>query len=139
MPDLEDFQGAWRIDRRIEDARAGTIAHFDGTACFNADGAGLILDESGTLSLTEQRPILASRRYLWQAGPDGIAVHFADGRFFHDIGRGIAPKARHDCPPDIYEVIYDFAMWPEWHATWRVRGPRKNYVIHSRYLDRAAI
>ncbi len=139
MPELDDFQGAWRIARVIEDARAGTTGHFTGIARFTPDGAGLALVETGTLHLAGQAPIAASRRYLWRACPDGIAVHFEDGRFFHDIAPGTAPTARHDCPPDLYHVAYDFAAWPEWRATWVVHGPRKDYVLRSRYHDRSGI
>ena len=31
------------------------------------------------------------------------------------------------------DVAYDFKDWPQWSIKWCVRGPRKNYKIHSKY------
>lgn len=133
MPVLQDFEGLWRLERRIHDAR-GPDARFSGTARFVPDGEGLILDEAGRLDLTGQGAFQAERRYLWR--PDGacIAVFFADGRDFHrfDPGQGAA-VADHWCDPDTYQVRYDFSDWPRWQAEWRVTGPRKDYTMRSHY------
>lgn len=133
MPVLQDFEGLWRLERRIADA-LGPDASFSGTACFTPDGAGLILDEAGRLELAGQGGFQAERRYLWR--PDGawIAVFFADERAFHrfDPAQGAA-HAEHWCDPDTYKVRYDFSAWPRWQAEWRVTGPRKDYVMLSHY------
>ena len=75
----------------------------------------------------------ARRVYLWRdAEPGAVAVTFDDGRPFHqfDLTGG---EARHACPPDTYRVRYDFSEWPVWTARWRVTGPRKDYLMTSRY------
>jgi hypothetical protein len=133
MPVLQDFVGLWRLERRITDAR-GPQARFSGTACFTRDAAGLQLDETGELQLAGQGRFQAERRYLWrQAGPE-IAVFFADGRAFHRFTPTAArTEAAHWCDPDTYNVRYDFGAWPCWHAVWTVSGPRKDYVMQSRY------
>jgi hypothetical protein len=130
---LGDFEGVWRLERRIIDA-LGPDAVFTGTARFTRDDAGLVLHEAGRLELTGQGGFQAERRYLWRQAGAMIAVVFADGRDFHwfDPGQGVA-TADHWCDPDTYRVRYDFAGWPVWQAEWRVTGPRKDYVMHSVY------
>lgn len=134
-PGLADFEGQWRIARRIVHAAGGGGMRFSGRARFAVDGAGLIYIETGELRLAGQAPIRAERRSLWRPGPGGtIVVRFADGRAFHHFDpAAAAPRARHDCAPDVYEVEYDFARWPFWSARWRVRGPRKDYAFVSRF------
>ncbi|TCP25504.1 DUF6314 family protein [Rhodovulum adriaticum] len=133
MPELAEFAGRWAVARRIEDRRAGQVVHFTGWAAFRPDAAGLIYDEEGTLDVPGQAPMAATRRYLWQSAPGGIDVFFADGRFFHAIAPGHTPCARHDCPPDTYDVSYDFTAWPTWRAVWNVIGPRKDYRMITDY------
>jgi len=134
MPALEAFISDWRLNRVIEDARAGHRARFTGRARFSPDGAGLRYAESGQLRLPDQPPLTATRDYLWRPGEDGIAVLFADGRPFHVIHPGNAPCAEHTCDPDSYQVSYDFGCWPEWRTIWCAVGPGKDYVMHSQYL-----
>jgi hypothetical protein len=85
------------------------------------------------LRLADQPEMTAERCYVWREGEDGsVEVRFEDGRFFHSFAPNEpAPTARHDCPPDHYEVRYDFYAWPHWRACWRVRGPRKDYEMVS--------
>jgi hypothetical protein len=130
---LGDFEGVWRLERRIIDA-LGPDAVFTGTAGFTRDTEGLILHEAGRLELTGQGGFQAERRYHWRQAGAMIAVLFADGRDFHrfDPGQGLT-TADHWCDPDTYRVRYDFTNWPVWQAEWRVTGPRKDYVMHSVY------
>ncbi|MHC9234241.1 DUF6314 family protein [Pseudooceanicola sp. 502str34] len=133
MRGLADFEGHWRLERRIENA-VGPDGRFAGQASFRPEGPGLIVDESGTMQLGQQPPLKAERRYLWGTGGRGIAVRFADGRAFHDFDpAGGWAEATHYCDPDRYEVVYDFTGWPYWRAEWRVTGPRKGYWMESLY------
>lgn len=132
-PKLAAFAGHWELHRTIEDARAGSTAHFDGQAVLTQGQGGLIYEESGTLILPGQPPMSATRRYLWQAAGADIALFFDDGRPFHAIGPGAQPDDHHDCPPDAYDVRYDFRYWPVWTARWGVSGPRKDYVSVTEY------
>lgn len=132
---LAAFAGDWIIERRIEDVRAGCAGRLDGAARFAAGPEGLLYSEEGLLTLGGGPGVTASRRYLWrEAGGGAIEVRFEDGRFFHRFyADEAAPGAVHDCPPDQYRVRYDFARWPRWTAEWRVRGPRKDYALVTRY------
>lgn len=132
-PALAEFEGRWRLEREIEDAKAGQIVRFSGQAIFRPGEGGLICAETGEMTWPGQPPLRATRRYLWQGQGEDIAVFFDDGRPFHLIAPGARPSAEHDCPPDLYEVRYDFRNWPEWRAEWRVHGPRKDYLMRSRY------
>ncbi|HMQ92428.1 MAG TPA: DUF6314 family protein [Amaricoccus sp.] len=133
--ELSAFTGTWRIERRIEDFRAGRTGPLTGTARFDPLPDGLRYLETGTLSFAGTAPIQASRRYLWRDGGAGtIDVFFDDGRFFHRFdAEAPAPAAAHDCPPDRYRVRYDFRGWPRWEAEWRVTGPRKDYAMLTSY------
>jgi hypothetical protein len=130
---LEAFAGVWDVEREIDDTRAGRRGRFTGSATFTPDGAGLAYREAGLLRLPDLPAMRAERSYAWRAAADGIIeVRFPDGRFFHSFATGEPePSAVHDCPPDRYEVRYDFTAWPCWRAEWRVRGPRKDYEMVS--------
>ncbi len=140
MPDLAlpgslaAFEGRWRLDRVIRQAD-GPEGRLKGHATFTRGGPGtLVCDEEGEMQLGTAPPLRATRRYLWRSGGGGIEVSFDDNRPFHGFTLGVAaPTAIHICPPDRYEVAYDFADWPIWRATWTVEGPRKAYVMTSRY------
>ena len=134
-PKLMDFEGAWVLERRIlhEDA---PDAEFRGSARFHPDGDGLLYEERGLMKIDGHRPVSAQRRYLWREGQGGmIEVLFDDGRAFHSILPGAMDEAQasHWCDPDMYEVHYRFGQWPDWIATWKVRGPRKSYRMVSTY------
>ncbi|MEM1388565.1 MAG: DUF6314 family protein [Pseudomonadota bacterium] len=137
MIDLNRFAGQWQLSRVIEDHRAGTTLRFTGIARFDAvdpaDMTALDYAETGEMVLPDGARLKASRRYCWRLIDGVIEVLFDDGRPFHIVPTGSAPSAHHDCPPDSYDVAYAFADWPDWEATWRVRGPRKDYTMRSRY------
>lgn len=131
---IVDFAGLWHIRREIADRHSGQTGLFAGRATLLPDAKGLVYSETGQLSLGDQPPMSATRRYLWQDLGHGAAIHFEDGRPFHVLPfNTAAPQARHDCPPDDYRVRYDFNAWPDWEAVWTVRGPRKDYTMTSRY------
>ncbi|WP_315899499.1 DUF6314 family protein [Roseovarius atlanticus] len=131
VPELADFEGAWRLERDVVHAGAAP-ARFEGEARLVPGQGGLVYREAGVLSMAGQPPMRAERGYLWRARDGGgIDVMFEDGRFFHSITEGGA--AEHWCDPDMYEVRYDFADWPDWSARWQVCGPRKAYRMVSRF------
>ena len=132
---LQSFAGGWRIERTIEDVRAGRSGRFTGAARFDSVPEGLAYHEEGTLALDGAAPMRATRRYLWRDGGAGtIEVLFDDGRFFHRFdAEDPRPGSAHECSPDLYRVRYDFRGWPRWQAEWRVSGPRKDYGMVSAY------
>ena len=127
-PELSAFEGTWRLARVIRGADGYETARLDGVATFAPNGLGLKLTETGVLT-TGGASVEAHRTYFWRPSPDGIEVLFDDGRPFHIIGA----STQHDCAPDTYLGTYDFSAWPTWTLTWRVSGPRKDYVSASHY------
>ncbi|WP_284154911.1 DUF6314 family protein [Algicella marina] len=128
---ITDLHGSWRLRRRVRDAFAGQHATFEGSATFTRAGANWLYRETGTLSHSGGQ-FQASRQYLFDARPNGVAVSFDDGRPFHEFS-WVAPIARHDCSPDRYHVAYRFSDWPRWSVGYCVCGPRKSYTISSEY------
>lgn len=130
------FLGCWELTRQIEDAKAKSTARFEGRASVRARDSGWLYHEEGKLHLAHGAPLHAERRYLWLPVGQGIDISFEDGRFFHRMELSSAQEsseAAHWCDPDQYDVRYDFSGWPVWQSTWKVTGPRKNYVMQSRY------
>lgn len=143
---LSDFEGQWQLSRRIEDKTGLGVGLMQGTAVFHRIPDGLRYEEDGELCFGTQPPMRAQRSYLWRPEPEygpehgpehegpGVQVLFSDGRPFHRIDLSQpAPKAAHWCDPDHYDVNYDFGAWPEWHCTWQVSGPSKDYRMTTRY------
>ena len=132
---LDAFVGTWSIDRSIEDIAAGRNGTFAGHGTYRREGSILVYEEAGTISFPDYPAMAAQRSYRWRDGGDGsIVVDFADGRFFHRFyADETRPNAAHHCPPDRYQVSYDFSRWPRWNAEWRVLGPRKNYLTVSTF------
>lgn len=83
--------------------------------------------------LPNQHQLKAERRYLWHPVGAGFDIYFDDKRFFHRFDLDVSATAAHWCDPDTYDVAYDLAGWPEWRSTWRVAGPRKDYMMTSTY------
>ena len=133
---LKDFEGAWRLDRQIDDRRSGNGGTLTGEAQFvpMPDGR-LNYVETGQLDFGTGNAMDAQQSFIWQGGDKGeIAVTFSDGRPFHVIEPDrMMPDASHLCHPDFYHVTYDFSVWPAWSVIWRVVGPAKDYRLISRY------
>lgn len=125
---LSGVVGNWSLSRRITHAD-GREDRFDGTCVFKRSGPRVIQDEVGVLETAEGR-FEGTRRYVWAEAKGRLDVHFDDMRPFHSVPLGVArPEATHLCPPDRYEVRYDFTAWPDWTSIWHVEGPRKDYVM----------
>lgn len=125
---LADFLGRWVIAREIIPAE-GPGASFSGHGEWRPFSGGAEYIETGVLHLQGAAPMTAERRYIWGAD---LSVRFEDGRPFHDVPPG-GGQASHFCDPDTYVVQYDFADWPAFVVRYDVKGPRKDYVMISRY------
>ena len=125
---LADFLGRREIVRQITPAD-GPPASFTGFGTWSAGAAGAIYTEKGVLQLQGAAPMTAERTYLWD---DDLSVRFEDGRPFHPVPAG-GGQATHFCDPDTYLVSYDFSDWPAFTVRYDVTGPRKDYVMISRY------
>mmetsp|Transcript_2571 Transcript_2571/g.4365 ORF Transcript_2571/g.4365 Transcript_2571/m.4365 type:complete len:220 (+) Transcript_2571:108-767(+) len=125
---LADFEGGWTIARDIR-PDAGPSARFEGQGVWSPGARGLSYVETGTLVMAGTAPMRAERRYHWTGD---LSVFFEDGRFFHKVP-ATGGETHHWCDPDRYHVRYDFSDWPRFAVIWRVDGPRKSYVMTSRF------
>lgn len=131
---LRLFSGAWRLTRRIRDRRAGEIGRLEGVALFVPEADGLRYDERGEMRFGSYRGEVA-QSYLFALMDDAVAeVHYADGRFFHrlDLSSGIA-DVTHECGADLYRGRYRVLGADCWALSWQVTGPRKDYLMSTRY------
>lgn len=133
--DLKRFlHGKWRLERSLDDCRAGQRGSLSGEAVFTEEGGDLLYREAGRLSIgCHEGPALQSYRYAFPA-PARAAVHFRDGRFFHDLDlAGGAWDCVHLCDPDRYEGAFTALDADTWRVVWRVTGPRKDLILDSSY------
>lgn len=131
---LGDFLGHWHLKREISDDLGGHNAKLEGRAWFSQAKVGLIYREEGQLSIENATSLNASQTYLWRETDQDFQVLFSDERAFHYFSRDAdQPEASHFCPPDIYDVSYDFRDFDAWMSTWYVKGPRKHYRMKSVY------
>ena len=131
---LGDFQGDWKLRRRIQDHLTGARSKLEGRSTFTPENGGLKCLETGMLALQGQKPMQANRTYFWREMGGEIEVQFEGGDPFHQFQPLVASvTASHFCAPDQYDVTYDFSGWPNWSAEWRVTGPRKDYVMTSHF------
>ena len=130
LASLGALTAIWQIEREIHHA-SGATDRMRGTAKFTRSGPRLIQDEEGWLETATGR-FRATRRYVWTESAGRLDVFFDDMRPFHSVALNVAcPEAVHLCPPDRYQVAYDFSAWPVWRSTWQVEGPRKDYRMQT--------
>ena len=134
LTSLAILEGEWRMEREIVHA-LGPSDRFEGVSSFRRSGPRLVQDETGTLMPGRGGPPMkASRRYVWSEGEGRIDLAFEDMRPFHSLPIGVETYATtYLCPPDRYEVSYDFGNFPIWTTVWRVEGPRKDYRMTTRF------
>ncbi|WP_374374252.1 DUF6314 family protein [Dongia sp.] len=135
IPSLARYLGGeWHIVRRIHNRLAGEIGRLEGLARFGPDADRLRYYESGEMRFGAYRGA-AAQSYLFGFDGDAVAeVRYADGRFFHrlDLSSGIADVA-HQCAADLYRGRYRVLGADRWALSWQVTGPRKDYLMSTRY------
>lgn len=131
----DDFAGLWVLHRFIDDRHSAQQGDFRGTAAFHKEQNNqLHYAETGHLQFGKGPALSAHRSYQWLFVADKVEVLFEDGTPFHSfIPAGCVAGTDHPCGEDYYTVSYDFSEWPNWTATWIVKGPRKDYTSVSRY------
>lgn len=135
MLTFPDFEGNWKIARKISDRLTGMAGHLVGTATFtDVAGDTLLYEERGRLRFGDGPEMEATRRYRWQFLNGQVAVTFEDGAAFHSfVPHGYVQGTDHQCGDDAYAVRYDFIPWPRWRSVWVVTGLRKDYTSITEY------
>ena len=135
ISELREFlKGIWKLERRLEDGLRGESGALVGEARFTGQGQALAYREEGVLSLGgHSGSAHQSYRYEFPAC-DRAAVHFTDGRFFHDLDLTMGLWAcRHRCGDDDYAGQFRALDADSLRVVWQVKGPRKDYVLDSLY------
>lgn len=129
------FCGTWTLARQIQDRMAQHDGMLSGQTVFEKTGpTRLTYSEAGEFRLGRGPALRATRRYHWQFVASEVVVTFEDGSAFHKFTpQGVTAGTDHPCGDDYYTVGYDFSRWPNWSATWTVKGPRKDYTSVSHY------
>jgi hypothetical protein len=136
---FDRLEGIWDLDRIIE-GKAG----MRGSAVFRRLAAGLLkYREEGRIRLADGQTFEGHRDYLFERGPAGFSVLFAEDppRLFHGIallrdGDALAGSARHLCAADQYDSRYRFLADGSFVVEHTVYGPRKDYLSRTTFRRR---
>jgi hypothetical protein len=111
-----------------------------GTATFLGCTDGRFDMPSAVVTLADSRILDAERRYLFEQTDDGFAVWFAESlpRLLHCValrrlGASLVGGGTHACGDDRYDTRYEFRPGGSFLVTHAVQGPRKRYVMETRY------
>jgi len=134
------FAGRWRMTRAIDDRLGGRRGDATGICAFR-DGpriAGLVCEEALVIDYGGNR-FDGAQSTIWRfeesAGPD---LDFQDGGFFcaarfEEFGGVWRAPLTHLCGDDQYDGDVIVASENSWRLIWRVKGPRKDYTLDTRY------
>jgi hypothetical protein len=133
---LQWLAEAWTLRRSIDNG-----ATMVGSATFiGCGGCRCHYLEHGRLTLADGRILNTERRYLFEATGDGFAVWFAGSpsRLFHRVAlhrreASLVGDGSHLCGDDCYDTRYDFRADGTFLIAHAVHGPRKRYVMETRY------
>ena len=135
VSDLSAFlEGAWQLNRVLDDRRTLQRGRLDGVAVFRPCGTQLIYRERGVLRIGGYRG-RAERVYNYAfPAPWRAEVAFDDGAPFHDLDlTGGTWSADHRCGEDFYQGSFQVLAPDAWEVVWRVAGPRKDQTLTTRY------
>ncbi|MEV0092914.1 DUF6314 family protein [Streptomyces sp. NPDC050738] len=139
VPDaLAHLAGTWHVERTVRDLAGGAEGRFTGRTEFGlleGGAPGLLHQESGVFVWQGvARPAERTLRFLPGGIPGTVAVHFADGRFFHDLDlRTGRHTADHPCSADLYRGEFEVLGPDSWRMVWRVGGPAKELLLVTRF------
>ena len=97
-------------------------------------------EENGTLTTAEGRTFQFSRKYRYRATEEALDILFDETppRLYQSVSLvtrngGWAGSGFHLCSPDEYRSDYSFDPPDRFATTHHVTGPRKSYIIETRY------
>lgn len=129
LQDPTRLLGSWRLDRTIDDRRAGEHSSVSGML-------DLTMRTPGRIDWTERGrwvrasgEVEVSRRLALVRIDPGWWMRFEDGHDFHLW----SPDAEvvHQCTPDTYQGLVTGTP-TRWSVRWEVAGPRKDYRMTTK-------
>lgn len=128
---LSHLHGEWTITRTV-----GQGGVMKGSAAFVETAPDtLAYSETGQNHLPDGTVLDFYQSYVYRNDNDGMHADFTDGRPFHtlEFENEKRAKARHLCGNDLYEGTYAFHDEDHFTLTWSVKGPKKDFVIQTKY------
>jgi len=137
---LAYFAGRWNMNREIGDRRAGLRAAAAGACDFLAGSESkvLVCEEALVIDYGGNR-FNGVQSTIWRfEKPSGPDLYFQDGRYFcsaqfKKIGDIWRAQLTHHCGDDVYDGNVTIEFEKCWRLVWRVRGPRKDFTLDTRY------
>jgi hypothetical protein len=138
LPDVlfQGLQGHWLLSRAIPGRATMT-----GTAHFERVAQGVLhYRERGQLTLASGAVIGVTREYVYSLEGESIRIAFPAGGTLHRLRFAPSPspspwpmEARdvHECGADTYSGRYRYESERRWSVLMVVRGPGKDYSIHT--------
>ena len=135
VSDLRDFLiGTWRLTRSIEDRRGVQTGSLRGRAIFAPERIGLHYREEGRLRLGAHAGVARQAHLYRFPCAHRAEVRFEDARPFHDLDLSAGTwEVVHFCGADTYRGRFQVVGLDLLTVHWTATGPRKDYVIFSRY------
>lgn len=132
------LQGEWRFYRTIEPhGHAQGIAQF--SPMDNQENC-LYYQEHGQFFQNEQQYFKMQRDYIYVCAENTIDIYHArtgiQGDFFLKVvfeSYTTAAIATHLCQQDLYQATFSLINEQNFQVEYRVNGPKKNYLIHTKY------
>ncbi|MEM8618287.1 MAG: DUF6314 family protein [Actinomycetota bacterium] len=128
--------GSWRIWRSIDDRYGRQCMTGKGNAHFEPAGAD-VLEYHERLNMRfahRATPLAATGSFVWRYDHPIVEVVSRDRLVVQRFDLLVDSHSYvHDCGPDRYEGRCDFSKWPDWTSSWDVVGPRKDYLMTTRF------
>ena len=133
----EIFSGTWKVSRTLN-----AKPFLEGDAVFRpVPGTDLVhYREEGSVHHPNGFSGSAFREYYFAMHPGGFRIFFdREGRkefntvTLKPVGGCIQGNGTHECGRDIYRSQYLFEDGKSWQWINRVKGPKKDYVLHSEF------
>ncbi len=130
------FEGDWQIERI-----SNGDPFFKGNGCFTPMNDDLLhYHEEGQVCYPNGFKTTSFRDYYFQLELGSFSVYFDEAcqNLFHTIrleksdGKFIG-SAQHLCIKDLYDTSYVFNNQKSWEWQHKVKGPKKDYYLFSRY------
>lgn len=138
---LRQLSGRWIFERQTPG-----LASMSGIAELTALGPDLsTYVEHGTLKMATGGSFAFSRRYRYLATENSLDILFDEEppRLYQSVrlaenGDGWSGSGYHRCAEDDYRSSYSFELPHGFVTSHRVVGPKKDYVIETRYRREAS-
>ncbi|QCX28140.1 DUF6314 family protein [Nocardioides jishulii] len=138
LRDPRTLLGPWVFERVITDRLADEVIEVSGTLTLSEEQGGRVRWAEAGVMRRGSAQLEVFRTLFVVEREDGWLVTFDDGRDFHPWSPGA--EVVHLCGEDTYAGLVEATGLGEpaggagrrWQVTWRVSGPRKDYLMVTR-------